>query len=227
MESVIRRFTRAFLRSFFKHLYTTFAWAYDFVAWFTSMGQWQTWQSAALKDLPPGDLVELGPGPGQLLLKLLRSERNVLGIDVSPQMARLATRRLKRFDLPLVVSIAKAQRLPLPSERFSSVISTFPSEYIFDPDTIAEVWRVLQPGGVLIIVGVSQITGKSIPDRFAAWLYRITGQSGEPGDEWISPFERQGFSTDLDRVRQPRAIVLRAVARKDEASVFASSDSQA
>ena len=31
-------------------------------------------------------------------------------------------------------------------------MSTFPSEYIYDPDTIAEVERVLRPGGRLIVV---------------------------------------------------------------------------
>ena len=35
---------------------------------------------------------------------------------------------------------------------FDTVISTFPSEYIYDPDTIAEVVRVLRPGGRFIVV---------------------------------------------------------------------------
>src|SRR5437667_10005806 len=45
-----------------------------------------------------------------------------------------------------------AQRLPFTSAAFDTVVSTFHSEYIYDPDTIAEVARVLRPGGRFIVV---------------------------------------------------------------------------
>src|SRR6185312_2996477 len=45
-----------------------------------------------------------------------------------------------------------AQHLPFSDASFDSVVSTFPSEYIYDPDTIAEVERVLRPGGRLIVI---------------------------------------------------------------------------
>src|SRR5204863_271960 len=35
---------------------------------------------------------------------------------------------------------------------FDTVVSTFPSEFIYDPDTIAEVERVLRPAGRLIVI---------------------------------------------------------------------------
>src|SRR5205085_6405329 len=45
-----------------------------------------------------------------------------------------------------------AQYIPFPDAAFDTVVSTFPSEYIYDPDTIAEVERVLRPGGRLIVI---------------------------------------------------------------------------
>src|SRR5207245_3250452 len=45
-----------------------------------------------------------------------------------------------------------AQHLPFSDASFDTVVSTFPSEYIYDPDTVAEVERVLRPGGRLIVV---------------------------------------------------------------------------
>jgi SAM-dependent methyltransferase len=45
-----------------------------------------------------------------------------------------------------------AQRLPFNAASFDTVVSTFPSEYIYDPATIAEVERVLRPGGRLIVI---------------------------------------------------------------------------
>jgi len=35
---------------------------------------------------------------------------------------------------------------------FDTIVSTFPSEYIYDPDAISEVERVLRHGGRLIVI---------------------------------------------------------------------------
>jgi ubiquinone/menaquinone biosynthesis C-methylase UbiE len=214
MAPLTRKILIAFMRFFFKHLYTTLAWAYDFVAWASSMGQWRTWLSVAIQDLPQGDLIELGPGPGHLLLQLAEIGRNVIGVEVSPQMIRMAAGRLQKHDFPLRLVRAQAQRLPLPTDAFGSVVSSFPSEYIFDPLTLSEAHRVLRPGGSWIIVGVARITGRSLPDRFAAWLYRFTGQSGEPQTGWDDALRAVGFDARLERVQLPRAEVLRVVAAK-------------
>jgi SAM-dependent methyltransferase len=45
-----------------------------------------------------------------------------------------------------------AQHLPFSDASFDTVVSTFPSEYIYDPDTITEVERILRPGGRLIVI---------------------------------------------------------------------------
>ena len=215
METPSQKLLRATLRLFFEKLYTTFAWAYDLVAWMSSMGQWRDWQSAALKDLPKGDVLEIGHGTGHLLLMLMRLGRNVFGIDPSTQMTRIAKRRLHRSGYHPHVIRSKAQRLPLPKGCFSVLFSTFPSAYIFDPDTLSEAYRVLKTEGVLVIVGSVRITGRGLQDRFVAWLLRITGQTGEFVAGWDQPFLDQGFRAHLEEVTQQRATVFRVIARKD------------
>jgi ubiquinone/menaquinone biosynthesis C-methylase UbiE len=214
MAPLTRKILIAFMRFFFKHLYTTLAWAYDFVAWASSMGQWRSWLAVAIQDLPDGDLIEFGPGPGHLLLQLAQVGRNVIGVEISPQMIRIAARRLRKFNFRVRILHAYAQQLPLPDDAFGAVISSFPSEYIFDARTLSEAYRVLRPGGSWVIIGVVRITGRSLPDRFAAWLYRFTGQSGEPQKGWDDVLREVGFDTHLERVQLPRAEVLRVVAIK-------------
>jgi ubiquinone/menaquinone biosynthesis C-methylase UbiE len=202
------------LRFFFKHLYTTFAWAYDLVAWTTSMGQWRVWQSAADTDHLGGPILELGQGPGHLLLDFRRKGYDAVAIDVSKQMTRIAARRLRRQGFQPAILRARAQCIPLPPDTFAHVVATFPSAYILEKETLDEIRRVLQPGGELIVIVVGRITGRSIQDRLADWLYRVTGQAGDPGDQWKEPLEEMGFIPKLERVRLPRADVLRFRAKK-------------
>ena len=215
MESPCQKLLRAVLHLFFEKLYSTFAWSYDLVAWLSSMGQWRDWQSAALQDLPKGDILEIGHGTGHLLLRLVRLGRNAFGIDPSKQMTRIATKRLRRSGYHPHVIRSKAQRLPLPRGCFSVILSTFPSAYIFDPDTLSEAYRVLKPEGVFVIVGSVRITGRGLHDRFAAWLLRVTGQSGGFMEGWDQPFLNHGFTAHLEEVIQQRATVFRVIARKD------------
>ena len=205
----------ALMRFFFKHLYTTFAWIYDFIAWSTSMGQWRTWQQAAHTNYTAGKLLELGHGPGHLLLDFLNRERAIFGVDASFQMTRLAKRRLDDAGYEPVIVRAQAQALPFKGDTFSGVVSTFPSEYILDEATLISVSRVLKPMGKFIVIGLKEITGKGLHDRFASWLYRATGQSGQTEQTfgpWLELLESNGFEARIEIEQQRRAQVLRLVA---------------
>ncbi len=178
------------------------------------MGQWQKWQSAATPSLQIGDLLELGSGPGHLLADLSGSVHRTVGLEPSTQMVKRAQRNLVRRGVTPMLTQGRAQALPFRSNHFSDIIATFPSEYIVDTATLTEAFRVLQPRGELVIVGLVQITGDSLADRFAAWLYRFTGQSGEPREEWKIPLQEAGFSPRFEIIEQKRARVLRVVGSK-------------
>jgi len=219
MERTHLKPLRALLGFFFEHLYTTLAWSYDAVAWLSSVGQWRTWQSAAVARYA-GRVLELGHGPGHVLLDLERAGNRVTGVDPSPQMARLASRRLRRQASSAGLVRARAQHLPFASGSHAAIIATFPTGYIFDSRTLAEVSRVLEPAGELVVIGVVEITGSGVLDRLAGWLYRITGQSGDPDPDWLIPLAQAGLEAELETVNQPRARVLRlhAVRRTSPAS---------
>jgi len=204
-----------FLRFFFRHLYTTFAWAYDLVALATSMGQWGAWQRVALDSLPrEGCVLEVGHGPGHLLKRRALQGQFDIGIDASPQMTHIASRRLRRAGFAPKLVRAQAQALPFASASMRAVYATFPSEYIISPQALVSLHRVLDDDGFIVVVPMAQITGRSLPDRIAAWLYRVTGQAGEFGTGWDDFLEKAGFSAKLERVKLPRAVVYRLVAAK-------------
>jgi ubiquinone/menaquinone biosynthesis C-methylase UbiE len=205
----------SFLRLFFQHLYTTFAWAYDFVAATTSIGQWSAWQQVALDRLPDeGHVLELGHGPGHLLKLRATQGQSDIGVDSSPQMIRIAARRLRRAGYPAKLVHARAEALPFASNSFRAVYATFPSEYIVAPQSLASLHRVLDHGGSIIVIPMARITGTSLLDRLAAWLYRITGQTREFETGWDEFLQRAGFDATLDQIRLPRSLVYRLIAKK-------------
>jgi len=96
-------------------------------------------------------VLEVGFGPGHLQVELTRRGFQVYGLDESEQMVRQATRRIKKQGHKANLIRGLAQGMPYP-EHFDTIVATFPSEYIFDPKTIKEFYRVLVPGGALIVL---------------------------------------------------------------------------
>lgn len=167
------------LRLFFQYFYHQFAWTYDLVAGVVSIGRWNLWIRSVLPFLRGQNILEIGFGPGHLQEYLLsQGNLRVAGLDESRQMGLLARRRLKASSLgPINLVRGWAQDLPFPSRTFDTVVSTFPSEYIFDARTLAQVHRVLRDDGRLVVVPAAWIVGRRLTDRAAAWLFRITHQA--------------------------------------------------
>ena len=194
------RFFAWFLRVFFHLLYHQFSWAYDLVAWVVSIGRWKGWVLSALPYLTGPDVLEIGHGPGHLQIALNQSGISGFGLDESKQMGHQAQRRLNRQGYCPRLINGLSQHLPFPNNRFSQVVSTFPSEYIFDPQTLAEIYRVLIPGGIAIILPWAWITGDRSIDRAAAWLFRVTGETPIWDDHLLEPARTAGFSVSSEAV---------------------------
>jgi ubiquinone/menaquinone biosynthesis C-methylase UbiE len=161
----------------FTLLYNQLAWTYDVVAWLVSFGQWAAWRRLALRFMQPGPTLELAYGTGGFFVDMLAAGYAPVGIDVSPYMAHLAGQRLRRSLYPFSLNRAKAQALPFAANSFVNVVATFPTEYIMQPQTLAEIYRVLdETSGRLIIVAEGQLRGPWPLRPFIDWLYQVTGQ---------------------------------------------------
>ena len=202
------------LRSFFYLLYHPLAWTYDLVAWTVSLGRWRSWVNSALPWLAGPRALELGHGPGHLQVKMRNKGLLSFGLDRSPQMGRLAIRNSRKVGAVAKLTRGDALHLPFGSGSFDQVVATFPSEYIFEPQTLSEVHRVLAAKGVFIVLPLAWITGKSVPDRLAAWLFRVTGQAGEWQPRFTEGIAAAGFAVEEDRKDLGSSEVLLIVAQK-------------
>jgi ubiquinone/menaquinone biosynthesis C-methylase UbiE len=181
----------------FRLLYNEMAFTYDAVSWIVSLGEWREWQRAALKHLnvqPGARVLELAHGTGNLQLDLRAAGLESIALDFSPFMGSIARRKLVRRNVAPRLIRARAQALPFADASFPAVVSTFPTNFVFDPKTIAEVYRVLQPGGRFVFVPNGELSGNGLVRRILEFAYRVTGQRSSSPVRIEDRFEAVGFT---------------------------------
>ncbi|HEX8218382.1 MAG TPA: class I SAM-dependent methyltransferase [Chloroflexia bacterium] len=178
---------RARLRKIaFESLYGPFAWLYDWVSKTFFLGQWRTWQRAVIPHVRGRRVLEVGMGTGNMQLDLRRRGYDVWGVDLSPQMLRRAAKKARRRDLPpLWACRARAEALPFPPACFDTVVSTFPSEYIIEKATLAEISRVLRSGGRLVVVPAGWITPRDAQGKAFEGVARLVYGDSHGGTDAV------------------------------------------
>lgn len=116
---------------------------------------------------PSARVLDLGCGRGGLVEQLDLPAQQLMGIDVDWQS--LAEHRL--WDLPRAVSTTET--LPLAPATFDVVLGSWLFEHLGAPQvTLAEVRRILVPGGVLVFITPN---GRHPLAALNRWLGRATG----------------------------------------------------
>lgn len=204
-------FIHRFLRVFFHLLYHPFAFTYDFVAATVSFGRWNEWVLNVLPFIKGTPILELGHGPGHLQRALIQRGLQAVGLDESTQMGILAKRRL---GPPSRLVRGLAQALPFGDKSLQTILSTFPSDYIFDHRTLSEAMRCLSDGGRLVVLPVGWPRNPLLK-----WLYRVTGESPSDLSESLKsrikqPFINAGFRTEIRVVEVKSGNLLIVIAER-------------
>jgi ubiquinone/menaquinone biosynthesis C-methylase UbiE len=196
----------------FERLYHELAWWYDLVAALVSNGYWADWIRAALPRLQGGRVLELGCGTGHLQAALYRASIPHAGLDLSRPMLAQALRRMRRSRLDQHLLRANARAIPFGSSSFTDVAATFPAPYILEPVTLAEIRRVLRPGGQLVIVdgGVLHSTGwyESAVDLIYGRASRTDAAS-----RYQAKLEDAGFAVEVQQTRIGQSSVTIVIGR--------------
>lgn len=152
-----------------------------------------------------GRVLEIGAGTGYNFPYYPEGSW-VVATEPNPEMLRRAEPRAREHGIEL--RAAPAERLPFPDGSFDTVVSTGVFCSVDDPGrALAEVHRVLRPGGVLRFS--EHVRGVS-PARWAMqrsldWLhYRVF--HCHIGRDTIGAMRRAGFDVDVDRMQHADVI---------------------
>ncbi len=117
------------------------------------------WKRTVMEEIVPwalagvelgNNVLELGPGPGVTTALLRQSRSHLTCVEIDPKLA--ASLRLRFAESNVTVVNADAAALPFPDGSFSGAVAFTMLHHVPSPQLqdriLAEVWRVLQPGGV-------------------------------------------------------------------------------
>jgi demethylmenaquinone methyltransferase/2-methoxy-6-polyprenyl-1,4-benzoquinol methylase len=147
-----------------KGVFDSVASKYDVMNDLMSMGMHRAWKAytVAVANLRTGDKVlDIAGGTGDLSMafaKKVGPTGQVVHTDINEAMLRTGRDRLLDKGLALPTSICDAEQLPFASGHFDLVSVAFGLRNMTHKDVaLAEMCRVLRPGGRLLVLEFSQV----------------------------------------------------------------------
>jgi ubiquinone/menaquinone biosynthesis C-methylase UbiE len=156
------------------------------------------------------DVLEIGAGSGSVAKQLLSRgpELAWVAIDIDPHMTQAAATRLGEFP-DASAKTADATALPFPDVSFESVVSCLMLHHIIDWErAVAEVARVLRPGGAVVGYDLVRTPLASLFHWLEGWPHRLLVP-----DDFQAECARNGRTIQLQS--QLLGHVMRFVARKN------------
>jgi ubiquinone/menaquinone biosynthesis C-methylase UbiE len=138
-------------------------------------------------------LLEIGCGLGTDLLQFARGGAQVTGIDLTPASIELVKKRFALYGLPVRAQVADAERLPFSDNSYDAVYSFGVLHHT--PNTqksIDEVYRVLKPGGRIIIMLYHRRSHHvQLGSVYARFAKKVRTGSGT-AEDWVRIYDGEG-----------------------------------
>jgi demethylmenaquinone methyltransferase/2-methoxy-6-polyprenyl-1,4-benzoquinol methylase len=173
---------------------------YDLLNRLMSLGMDASWRRLAASSARPDGAVVLdaGTGTGDLALELRRQGAlRVVGVDFTSRMLAVANRKARTGGIEW--TLADAQHLPFPDASFDAVTSAFLLRNLADlPAGLAEMGRVLRPGGRLACLDMTQPPGGPFGAAYRLYFNHIVPPlagsiSGDRAAYRYLPHSLEGF----------------------------------
>ncbi|MBO9154616.1 bifunctional demethylmenaquinone methyltransferase/2-methoxy-6-polyprenyl-1,4-benzoquinol methylase UbiE [Chitinophaga sp. GCM10012297] len=172
------------------HMFDDIAGRYDFLNHFMSLGIDVQWRKKALKllrPLQPKTLLDVATGTGDVAImahRMLQPEK-ITGIDISEGMLALGREKVAKAGLSDVITLQQgdSETISFPDATFDAITAAFGVRNFEHLEKgLAEMCRVLKPGGKAVILEFSNPTKTPVKQLYNFYFRYITPMIGK----WIA-----------------------------------------
>lgn len=170
-------------------MFSKVARGYDRTNTALSVGNDVLWRIATFRALAPKPrerILDVGAGTGTSSAYFARSGATVVAVDFSAGMIELGRKRHPRIEFVE----ADAEKLPFGDDEFDAVTASFALRNIANPKiALAEMYRVLKPGGRLVICEFSTPPNLLLRSTYRFYLTRVM-----PAVAGVTSSDRDAYS---------------------------------
>lgn len=179
-------------------LYDRFAFRYDEVKDFNPLSDAVLLAGPILAHVPSGRVLDIATGTGRLPCALFAQpgfSGRVSALDASAGMLVVAKHKLSAYAGRIDWHHCSAVPLPFANEQFDAVACLEALEFFPDADTaLREMWRVLRPGGLLLVsnrIGPDawKLPGRAPPTPVFLERLRASGFADVEAQDWLVDYD--------------------------------------
>lgn len=164
-----------------RSMFDSIAWRYDFLNHFLSFGTDFFWRRKAISELKkrvsPSTILDVATGTCDLAIASLKlNPEKVTGIDISQRMLEEGRKKIYRKGLEkrIELAVADSEELPFANSSFDAVMVAFGVRNFENPEKgISEMYRVLNPGGALMVLEFSSPTKFPFKSIYRFYFHRV------------------------------------------------------
>ena len=161
-------------------MFDNIAWRYDFLNHFLSFGIDRRWRERAihiLSQVSPESILDVACGTGDLSIEALKLKpRKIIGVDISEGMLAKGREKLVRKNLEKSITLVygDSEALQFDDHVFDAAMVAFGVRNFENINQgLAEILRVLKPGGLLVVLEFSKPQSLFFKKIFNFYFFRI------------------------------------------------------
>lgn len=159
---------------------------YDFLNHFMSLGIDIIWRKKAigeLKALKPEIMLDVATGTGDFAFEAIKilQPKQIIGVDISEGMLSVARKKIEERRLEQVFSVQKgdSEGLQFDDNHFDAITVAFGvRNYENLEKGLADMYRVLRPGGKIVILEFSKPRGFPVKQGYNFYFKYVTPMLG-------------------------------------------------
>ena len=161
-------------------MFDSIAGKYDFLNHFFSLGIDKLWRRKLVRRLgkaKPIDVLDVATGTGDQAIAIVKAGiPNVIGVDISEQMLVEGRKKVAAKNLTDKITLAygNCEELQFPDNSFDAISVSFGARNFENLEKgLAEMYRVLRPGGQVFILDFSMPKNMIVRSLYRFYFFRV------------------------------------------------------